>query len=66
MHLAVTSEFIAAFIKFSTELQAKHTFKDEENVLRLFDIWLANYKDEKVLGQQLEPKDPWQSESDGY
>ncbi len=58
-HLVDQSDFIEAFIEFRNELDAKNiVLKDEENVLRLFDMWLANYKVEKVLAQQLK-KDPW-------
>lgn len=59
-HLADMKEFAVAFTTFQNELNAAGTIlKDEENVCRLFDIWLANYKDERVLNHQLD-KEPWQ------
>jgi len=59
-HLAGMPEFAKAFAEFQAELtKAGVSLKDEENVCRLFDIWLANYKDERVLSAQLN-KEPWQ------
>ena len=52
-HLTDMAEFAAAFKQFSTLLESNSiVLKDEENVCRLFDIWLANFKDERVLEEQ--------------
>ena len=65
-HLTDMTEFVGAFAKFRQLLIDKGVvFKDEENVFRLFDVWLANFKDEKVLDQQLKPhKEPWEQDDD--
>jgi len=59
-HLQDMGEFVKAFGNFNKLLDTNNVvIKDEENRCRLFDIWLANYKDEKVLQQQLR-KEPWE------
>jgi hypothetical protein len=61
-HLIKMDEFVSAFSKFSRLLEDKKVIlKDEENVCRLFDIWLANYKDERVLEEQFK-KQPWEED----
>ena len=64
-HLSKMDDFVTAYALFREKLAAKKlVFKDEENECRLFDIWLANFKDEKVLGQQLGKKEPWEPDED--
>ena len=59
-HLEKMSDFATAFADFQSALSnAGVNLTDEENICRLFDIWLANYKDEKVLSEQLK-KQPWE------
>ena len=59
-HLTDMKDFVKSFKDFCDLLiQKQIIFKDEENSCRLFDIWLANYKDERVLEEQFK-KDPWE------
>ncbi len=60
-HLEDKSKFIDAFAEFHRLLNNKVLFKNEENVCRLFDMWLANYKDERMIEEQLK-KAPWEDE----
>lgn len=60
-HLSDQKAFVKSYKTFQDLLEQNGIeLKDEENKCRLYDIWLANYKDEKVLEQQLKPKDPWE------
>jgi hypothetical protein len=62
-HLTDMQEFVESFATFDKLLKTHNvTLADEENVCRLFDMWLSNYKDERVLEEQFK-KDPWE-ESD--
>ena len=59
-HLTDMEEFVTSFKQFSTLLETNSVIlKDEENVCRLFDIWLANFKDERVLEEQFK-KQSWE------
>jgi len=56
-HLVDQSEFAESFKAFCANLEG--IFRDEQNYVRLFDIWLSNIKDEKVIAHQLK-KEPWE------
>ncbi len=60
-HLESQEEFCNAFKEFCEKLSGM--FKDEQNFVRLFDIWLANNKDERVIEHQFK-KEPWQQGGD--
>lgn len=65
-HLSTQADFVKSFSSFQTLLFDNGiVMKDEENVCRLFDIWLANHKDERVLSVQMK-KEPWQDEDRGF
>jgi len=61
-HLYDMKSFVEAFKGFNDLLaQHKLDFTNEENICRLFDIWLANHKDERVLEAQLK-KEAWEND----
>ena len=62
-HLEDQKDFVNSFATFHQLLSTKVTFKDEENVCRLFDMWLANVKDERVIEEQLKKED-WQGDNE--
>lgn len=61
-HLEDMEDFVRAFAKFQHLLE-KHgvAFDDEENSCRLFDVWLCNAKDERVIEAQM-IKEPWEQQ----
>ncbi|MHA2068595.1 MAG: hypothetical protein ACXABY_29890 [Candidatus Thorarchaeota archaeon] len=62
-HLESQEDFVNSFAEFQRLLNNKVIFEDEENVCRLFDMWLVNYKDERMIEEQLK-KDPWEQDPD--
>jgi len=64
-HLSDMTEFVESFAAFREALRLKKVkLEDKEHEIRLFDIWLANFKDEKVLNAQMDnlrEKDPWET-----
>ena len=62
-HLENQEDFITAFASFYRILSRNTVLKNEENVCRLFDMWLANFKDERMIEDQLK-KAPWEEEPD--
>lgn len=65
-HLETQEDFVKAFASFQTQLAVNNVIlKDEENVCRLFDMWLANVKDERMLESQLK-KEPWEDNNPGF
>ena len=64
-HLASQEDFVASFKSFHKLMSDSPVLKDEENICRLFDMWLANFKDERVIEDQL-AKEKWQQDGDDY
>lgn len=63
LHLTGQHEFVASFATFALELTGADVKISDENTIRLFDMWLANTKDERFLAMQkaqIEDNDePW-------
>lgn len=51
-HLETKTEFVQAYAEFSKALADTGVALSPENTIRLFDMWLANTKDERFLEMQ--------------